>query len=512
MPRFLPVLLLAALLLSTPAHAEESFSAASEAYTAGIGKDLDAAARVKLVARVAAFDQRDAAKLLLESMQGLSDKLDGFLEELDRVEAQKDILDSESDKKEEIRETERLRAKRDRLEELIMAEREVVDRIEAAVAGFQSEPARGFVLTMVARGSTWRQRAIAARAAAGYEGEEARKAALRALKDKDVRVVIQALMGLKDRKDPETVAPIAKLLSHETWVVQVTAASALAGIGSTKAVRPLIEALGKTTGRVQDDINESLKKLTGQKFQPDFDQWKRWYEENKEEIEGEGAKGLRGGRKAKQPEDSSFYGITTRSKHIVYVLDISGSMNLEIGGKGVASPNPGDEEKASGPKIEIAKKELKRAIRQLAPDSKFTIIIFNEIVKVWKPKLIEAKQKNKNEAYIFINELEASGSTFTFGALKEAFKLAGMGAVDPHYESGVNTIFLLSDGMPTDQTFPMAKPMDTKKILKAVRQWNKLNKVVIHAIAIDPNTQGAKFIRFMKQLADENGGKYTERG
>jgi Mg-chelatase subunit ChlD len=365
---------------------------------------------------------------------------------------------------------------------------------------------------MVARGPTWRQRAIAARSAAGYTGEAGRKAALKALKDKDVRVVIQALLGLRDRKDPETVAPIAKLLSHETWVVQVTAAGALADIGSMKAVRPLIEILGKTTGRVQDDVNEALKKLTGQKFQPDYDQWKAWYDENKDELEGADAKGLGRARKAKKADDSSYYGIKTRSKHIVYVLDISGSMNKEIGGKGIESPKPGEEEKPSGPKIEIAKKELKSAIRQLAPDAKFTIITFNEIVTVWKPKLIEAKQKNKNEAYIYINELEASGSTFTFGALKEAFKLAGMGAVDPHYKSGVNTIFLLSDGMPTDQTFPMAKPMDTEKILKAVRQWNKLSKVVIHAIAIDPNTQGASFIKFMKKLADQNGGKYTERG
>ena len=76
----------------------------------------------------------------------------------------------------------------------------------------------------------------------------------------------------------------------------------------------------------------------------------------------------------------------------------------------------------------------------------------------------------------------------------------------------MDTIFLLSDGMPTDQSFPTSKAMEPEKILRAVRTWNKLTKVVIHAIAIDPNTQGASFIRFMKDLATQNGGQYTERG
>ena len=64
----------------------------------------------------------------------------------------------------------------------------------------------------------------------------------------------------------------------------------------------------------------------------------------------------------------------------------------------------------------------------------------------------------------------------------------------------------------TDQSFPTSKLMDIDKILKSVQQWNKLHKVVIHAIAIDTVTQGASFIKFMKLLASQNGGMYVERG
>jgi hypothetical protein len=274
----------------------------------------------------------------------------------------------------------------------------------------------------------------------------------------------------------------------------------------------MIEALGKYSGRVQNDINDALKRLTGQKFEPDYESWKGWYEEHREELEGGDAKGLGRARGKGKADDSEYYGIQIRSKRIVYVIDVSGSMNLPIGGKEGVTPGPGEEEKPSGPKVEIAKRELKNAIRKLPVDAKFNIIVFNEVVTVWQKKMLTAKQKNKNEAYLYINDLEASGSTYTYGALKEAFRFAGLGAADPNYETGVDTIFLLSDGMPTDQSFPTSKAMEPEKILRAVRTWNKLTKVVIHAIAIDPNTQGASFIRFMKDLATQNGGQYTERG
>ena len=511
--RFCLLLLLPFLFVVSPALGEDSFSAVSDKFTEIIGRDLRAKERIELVDKVAAFDNRDAAKLLLESLGELSKRLDGFLEELDEVESQREVLNSESSDKKQIKETERLRAKRDRLDELVIAESEVVDRVGDALVTFSSEASRGSVVTFVTRGTTWRQRGFAARAAAGYAGEVGRKAALKALKDKEARVVLLSLAGLTNRRDETTVADVAKCLEHEVWVVQVSAANALAEIGSTKAVRPMIEALGKTSGRVQDDINKALKRLTGQKFQPDYESWKRWYEENRVKLEGGNAKPLgRGRKKGEGDDDSSYYGIETRSKHIVYLIDISGSMNLPIGGKEAVTPEPGQEDRPTGPKVEIAKRELKTAIRSLPEDAQFNIITFNEVVAVWKKEMVPAKQKNKNEAFLYINDLKASGSTYTFGALKEAFRFAGLGAADPNYDSGVDTIFLLSDGMPTDQSFPTSKPMEPEKILRAVRTWNKLSKVIIHAIAIDPKTQGSSFIRFMRDLAKQNGGQYTERG
>ena len=508
MPRRFVLLLPLLLLLTTPARGQEPFKPVKDAYLARIFDDHSEADRIGLVDKVAAFDSRDAAKVLLGSMEQLSEKLDEFLERLAKLEEAHDKVNTNLDRHRERRDE--LRGRLGELDKLLSAERAVHGRILRDVTGFKSENAQAVVVLMAKKSKVWRQRGIAARAAAQYTGDAGRKAALKALEDKEPRVVVHTLIGLRERRDSMTIEGIAECLQHEVWMVKSAAADALAAIGSKKAIRPLIEALATADGRVQDDINDALMALTGEKFAPDYETWKDWYEKHRAELEEEEKKPLARGEQ-KKGEGTNYYGIRTRSKRIVYLIDVSGSMNKEISGADV-TPEAGEEPRPSGPKIEIAKFELKNAIRQLPDDAYFNIIVFNHIVRRWEKEMVKASQKNNNKAYLYIRRLKAAGSTYTFGALREAFKLAGMGARDPDYRSLVDTIFVLSDGAPTDQTFPTSKAMDPDIVLKAVKEWNNLGKVVIHAIAIDPGTQGGNFIKFMKQLAEQNGGQYTERG
>jgi hypothetical protein len=516
--RLLVVCLLPALLAAPPAVlAQESFADLAKEWKEMIGQDGFVTDRVALVGRVEDFDDRDAAKLLLDGAGSLSARIDALFKDLAKVETALKEVDIEDDiRKDGMKSRDELREKLSEVEKQVSGHRTVMERIRKAVLKLESANARAVVVTAATAGGDWRPRGIAAQAAATYPTPEGRAAALRALKDKEPRVAIQTLFGLKDRKDPETVGPVAEcLLKGANWVMQSAAAEALGAIAVPACVRPLVEALSKADGRLRDDIRQALVNCTGQQFPADYEDWKKWYEEHRAEFEAEGAKPL-----AKQPagkadpadDPGTYYGIPTLSKRIVYVLDVSGSMELEIGGKGVATPKEGEEEQARGPKVEIAKNELKNAIRKLPDDACFNIVVFNHKVRTWQEKMVQAKQDTKNDAYKFIRDLKASGSTWTYGALKEAFRFAGIGAADPNYASGVDTIFLLSDGAPTDQSMPTSKLMDPEIVLGAVREWNALSKIVIHAIAIDPQTQGATFIKFMKLLAEQNGGKYTERG
>jgi len=334
------------------------------------------------------------------------------------------------------------------------------------------------------------------------------------LKDKDPVVRLAVLEALADRKDPATVDIAVRALKERGWPHRQAAARVLQGIGDARGVAPLVNAMATDEGRMLEVYAEALRAITHADIGAFPDAWKSWYDDNKERLAELGAK-PQSTKRARKGADAgiNYYGIETKSRRIVFLIDISGSMKEPIGDA------PQDvtgqaEDTYSGLKVDIAKKVLKQAIRNLPENAFFNIVVFNHAVMEFEPSLIEATQDNKNKAYLMINDLEASGSTFTYGALEKAFGMAGRGVTDKAYDPGVDTIFVLSDGAPTDSSIDKAEPMDPKKVTDAVAEWNQFARIVIHTIAIDPNIgRGGKgFVRFMKALAAQNDGTYAEIG
>jgi uncharacterized protein YegL len=163
-------------------------------------------------------------------------------------------------------------------------------------------------------------------------------------------------------------------------------------------------------------------------------------------------------------------------------------------------------------RLEVAKNELKRAVSNLAADTLFSVIFFNQAVRTWHPAMEKATAEIKEALRKDLDIVAASGTTYTMGALREAFALAGVqaagGQPHPKGEIAVDTIFVLSDGGPTDNKMEDAQPMDPEIILESVRQWNRDAGIVIHAIAVDTEEVGTYFL---KQLAAQNGGRFVER-
>ena len=169
-------------------------------------------------------------------------------------------------------------------------------------------------------------------------------------------------------------------------------------------------------------------------------------------------------------------------------------------------------EELHGTKIEIAKKELRRAVRALEPDAWFNILAFSTSVVPWKDKMARGDMATKNDAFSFVRDMEAQGATWAYGVFQEAFRLGGYGVTDKNYDPSVDTIYFISDGAPTDNTTDgMANLQDPELVLAAVRDWNRIGKIVVHTVAIDPHAAGATFIDFMKKLASQNGGVCTQR-
>jgi hypothetical protein len=104
----------------------------------------------------------------------------------------------------------------------------------------------------------------------------------------------------------------------------------------------------------------------------------------------------------------------------------------------------------------------------------------------------------------------AAGKTNTLKALFYPFgidpdqpvKVAFTGGDKVAIKNKIDTVYFLSDGRPS-----IGKLVDTIEILKEVRRYNELFRIVFHAIAIGDFEK-----EFLRDLATQNGGVYVDLG
>ncbi len=168
-------------------------------------------------------------------------------------------------------------------------------------------------------------------------------------------------------------------------------------------------------------------------------------------------------------EPRTFYGMKVHSRRMVFVLDISGSMN-----------------------IPFAKVNLKNAYRTLGPQERFAIVCYDNRVFHWpaSKSLAAATPTSKAEADAWVDSLTGGGATAIYDALKRAFELAAGG-------DAADTIYFLSDGYPTHGI------SDSSLIAEAARSWNPRRQVIVHAIGIGDHDES-----LMATLAEEHRGSY----
>jgi hypothetical protein len=403
------------------------------------------------------------------------------------------------------------------LEKTARFERKALDHVVAEVSK-GPEALRKNILKRARPGSDWSYRAAAVRVTAANTKEKGSWTFLQKAiaHDEDPRVRLAGLDAVSDLQENWEDLVIGRL-ADPSWNIVVTAARIIERRELYKAVPHLINALPTASPRTAEVIGETLRALTKENFDPYADVWAKWWENHKQDF----AQTIKL-KKGKQAEFGHvhFYGVPIKSDRVLFIIDISGSMKKPTqndnprdrwkptpGVKGEPPPPP-PEEVLSGPKIDVAKHELKKAIKDLPKHWTFNIICFNHGASSWQKSMQVASGKNKESAYAWLADLKASGSTYIDGALRMGFEMAGFINNDKRYpDIRVDTIVLLSDGAPTDNTMPVSNLMEPEVILDHVREWNKNKSVIIHCIGVDMVTS----IEFMKKLAEENGGTYVDR-
>ena len=383
----------------------------------------------------------------------------------------------------------------------------------------------------VTAGSDWQRRAAAAEAMGQISHKDIPQALLDALKkDGEPAVRIAVLDALRELKlaTPEAVAAVLAQLQSDYWQLKVTAAQALVAMGSLAAVEPLIEALAKSDGRLRVEFNDALVALTGVNRHGDPAAWKAWLEENRDAI-SKGTYAKKAADSAGAPgknATTTFYGIPVESKSIIFVLDRSGSMmepsDWDDSKEAVASgggPSTGPDIKKIGDrKIDIARWQLKKAIAQLPDGTEFNILFFTHEVVNLSERMLKVSASTRKQAFDWIDKLEPFGGTNPFDALERALAYVAGGITGEKLQkSGVDTVCLVTDGLPT-----AGQVADPTEIVERIKTLNKNRKVKIHTVGVFSVSKGAAAVqetkdrelglKFLKQLAEDSGGKFTGSG
>jgi HEAT repeat protein len=339
-----------------------------------------------------------------------------------------------------------------------------------------------------------------------------------------------ALDALALLHPPESALPaIVAMLEEPDWQVRTSAMLALGKLRRKGAIEPLIAAMRREEGRLRDDAARALARTTGFDWHEDPDAWQRWWDGVKERFEVPSDEEMRkraevaakNDQAYRPPDVTDFAGLPTRSRRIVFLIDTSGSMEDLIGD--TRNFKLQDRGYRSFMKMDIVKEELARTIDALGPEVRFNILTFATEVRSWKSSLVAANVVNRSGAVKHVRDLKpiggasqslnvraglsgtagsASGRTNTYAALMAALDAGGPGNYDKRYGSPVDTIYFLSDGMPSTGDY-----VEKDDILAEVRRINSLRKVVIHTIAI-----GDMDHALMRQLAQENGGTFVDLG
>jgi len=332
---------------------------------------------------------------------------------------------------------------------------------------------------------------------AGYVPDDRARAALDdALGREGDPMVLAELIRIRARRGgPELFAVLEARLADGRWPVRAAVIRELSGIRRKESVDLLVARLEVEEGRLRDDLMTALRLLTGQRYGPEPEPWRIWWDKMKAGWTPPPQTPAEAGAPEEQGKGAFvyFYGIRTSSKRIVFCIDLSGSMSFPLDGPNGSRP----------PRIETARRELFQALGALPEDALFNIVVYSATVSTWKRKMEPATLRNKQAARKFVESREPEGATNIYDALSTALDIAEAGKKGKHRggdEPEADTIFFLTDGLPTH-----GRIVDPHQILEGITARNRLLGITIHTVGVSEEQNAA----FLLNLAKQNHGDYA---
>ncbi|MEO0649084.1 MAG: HEAT repeat domain-containing protein [Planctomycetota bacterium] len=319
-------------------------------------------------------------------------------------------------------------------------------------------------------------------------------------------------------------------LESVAWQERASAIALLGSVRRQRSIGPLVARIQVEEGRLIKDIGDALGELTGKAYGTRVARWREWWRrfESKfvmptdEELAKLREIEARNEADYGKTEDVDYYGIETPSTRMLFVVDVSGSMDNFV----VDRENFDGDDYRSWRRIDVVRRELQKAVEALEENVEFNILAFSRDLDPWRAAPVAANVLQKQAAIEWLGSLETVGGVedkelASAGLVSAADLEAGrtnsyaalmysLGVIDAKgrkldaddYDLDLDTVFFLSDGVPSVGDF-----VDPDDILREVRMVNETRKVAIHTLALGQFRKS-----FMELLAEQNGGTFVDLG
>ena len=309
-----------------------------------------------------------------------------------------------------------------------------------------------------------------------------------------IHAALEHLEATRDHLGPHGLdrlrGVIGKLYVSEDWRDAARARALVGFLDSPRAVPILIESLavwlsrrGTEIGsrRIQHEILEELREISGRSIGLEPELWSRWWKAVREgtvelpEFDSEGQESY---------STATFFGLRPLSDRVLFVLDRSGSMESPMGTGGRS-------------RYEEAVGQLFGFLESSGPETRFGIVVFNDRALKWRNRLTAANTGNLNQARRWIVAKPPQGATHLRSGIRKALDASRNDELDP---TGIDadTIIVLCDGA-------------TSEGPSWVRPWlDRVNgevQIVFHCVLIGSGGDGT-----LETLADRTGGDFVRVG
>ena len=184
-----------------------------------------------------------------------------------------------------------------------------------------------------------------------------------------------------------------------------------------------------------------------------------------------------------RPVRGTIFGVKTTGRsdngkvHIVYVLDVSGSMR-RLNREGVS-------------RISKVQEALKQALSELKKTDTFNVVLFAGTPEIFSSNMLPATQENILKAVNYVDNVELRDGTNFSSAMEAALSTEGK----------ITHVFLLSDGE------PMSGIRDPAQLRAFITKQNTQKAAIITlALGFGEDFPG---IPLLKSIAEDNHGKFS---